>query len=347
MKKAYLVLLIIPFIFFESCKNDFNINAPNENVYVLNCILQPDSSIQYATITKNVYTQNGLPPGSNTITQYIKNASIKIYFDNSVFVMRDTTIQITNSGNLTQVNCYYVKNLTLPSGTVRIEATLPDGKILKSTTQVPQISFSLDWEYFPSVSIFAPRNDVAYDTLEFYKWSWIVDANTKILNLPELEVYYKKYDGGSFVDKKILVPLISDFFSPDSGITFYEEKAIPSYNNSCMASLKIINKTMMEISGNDPYKENYIITKVLHSVIGLDSYLSNYYFADKTYTETFTIKLTQPDFSNIEGGKGLFGALCKYSKPLIVDSVYVKSFGYRVASSSSQLLTQHKLKRKY
>jgi hypothetical protein len=183
---------------------------------------------------------------------------------------------------------------------------------------------------------------MAYDTLESFSWGWAVDANTNILNLPELEIYYKKYDGGTFVDKKILVPLISDFILSDS-----VEKVIPSYNNSCMASLKNINKTMKEISGNDPYKENYVITKVLHSVIGLDSYLSNYYLADNTFTETFTIKLTQPDFSNIKGGKGLFGALCKYSKPLIVDSTYVKSFGYRVDPSSSQLLTQLKLKRKY
>ena len=149
MKKTLLAILIIPFIFFESCKNDFNINAPNENVYVLNCILQPDSTIQYATLTKNIYTQNGTPPVSNNITQYIKNASIKIYYDNLVFVMRDTTIQITDSGNLTQVNCYYVKNLTLPGKVVRIEATTPDGKILKSTIQVPQISLPGELSYFP------------------------------------------------------------------------------------------------------------------------------------------------------------------------------------------------------
>ncbi len=64
MKRAVLILPVILFVLFESCDNDFSINAPFKNVYTLNCILRSDSPIQYAIISKNIYTENGAPPTS-------------------------------------------------------------------------------------------------------------------------------------------------------------------------------------------------------------------------------------------------------------------------------------------
>jgi hypothetical protein len=96
-----------------------------------------------------------------------------------------------------------------------------------------------------------------------------------------------------------------------------------------VTKLEIVNKTMRDISGEDPQKENYIITKVVFSVISLDPELSKYYSAYETYSENFTIKLRQTDFSNIEGGKGIFGLYYKFSLPLVVDKRYIESFGYQ------------------
>lgn len=152
MKKGSWVLLIILSLYFASCKNDFNINAPYEDVYVLNCILRNDTSVQYAVISKNYFTDNGTTPAANSIEQNIKGVNIKIYNNDSVFVMRDTTIQLSVSGNATMVNCYYTKNLIMnPGKVIRIEATVPDGNTVKSTIQVPQISFINFSPDFPQI----------------------------------------------------------------------------------------------------------------------------------------------------------------------------------------------------
>ena len=138
MKRTILILPIILFILFESCNEDFNVNAPFQNVYTLNCILRNDNPIQYAIISKNIYTENGAPPTSSSTAQNIKGANVEIYYDDSVFVMRDTTIQVADSGNTIQVNCYYLKNLVMkPGKIISIKATTPDGQILKSTNQIP------------------------------------------------------------------------------------------------------------------------------------------------------------------------------------------------------------------
>jgi hypothetical protein len=325
MKKALWFLLIILFLFFESCSDDFNINDPNhQEIYVLNCILRNDNSIQYAIISKNEFTESGTPPASNSTYQNIKDLNIKIFYNDSVFVMRDTTIQLTDSGNITRVSCYYAKNLIMkPGKIIRIEASVPDGKKLESTIQVPAISYGSFSSNFPQVF------QSGYQVRPYYSWRWTGSTEdiTSILNLPQLEIYYQKYEGGTYVDKKIFVPLAIYYIYDENGNPI-PVKVELSFFNYCVTTLETVNKTMQEISGDDPNKKNYIINKVLFSVISLDPELSRFYSAYNTYAEDFTIKLRQTDYSNIEGGQGIFGAYYKFSKPLVVDSLYISSFGY-------------------
>ena len=332
MKKTLWVLPIILFIFFESCSDEFNINAPYEDVYVLNCILRNDNSIQYAIISKNTFTENGVAPASDSIDQNIKGADIKIFYNDSVFVMRDTTIELTDAGSITPVNCYYAKDLNIsPGKVIRIEASVPDGKKLESTIQVQQISFAKFSLQFPQVLQPDYQNSYfGYQERPYYNWSWTGDnANiTNILCLPQLEIYYKKYEEGAYVNKKILVPL-AFYYIYDENKNLTPVNVELSFNNSCLTTLETINKTMQEISGDDPNKKKYIINKALFSVISLDPDLSRFYSASNTYSEDFTIKLRQTDYSNIDGGKGIFGAYYKFSELLAINSLYISSFGYQ------------------
>ena len=326
MKKSRLVLLITVFIVFESCNDNFNINAPQEDIYILNCILRNDQSIQYAIISKNIYTENGASPASNISNQNIKDADIEIFYNDSVFIMRDTTIQLSESENVTPISCYYVKNLTISSGrTIRIEASVPGGKKLGSIIQGLQI-------YFSKVSVnFPPKYNPDNENRYYYGWTWRSNSGLaiKVLNLPELEICYKKYEAGNFVDKTILVPL-ANYYVQNKDESF-QPVNIDQLSNiiSCSITSETVDSTMRKISGDDPDKKNYIINKISFRVIGLDPELEKYYFAYKTYEEGFSIKLRQTDYSNINGGKGIFGAYYKFTKSLIIDSSYVTSFGYQ------------------
>ena len=120
-----------------------------------------------------------------------------------------------------------------------------------------------------------------------------------------MEIYYKKYESGKYVDKEVLYPLAFYFIYGENNNLIPVNVGF-SFNNYCTTTLETVNKTMQEISGDDPNKKNYIINKVVFSVIGLSPDLSRYYSAYNTYQEDFTIKLRQTDFSNIEGGKRYF-----------------------------------------
>jgi hypothetical protein len=332
--RKILFLIVISFAFFESCNTDFSINDPDhEDIYILNCILQNDNSIQYAILSKNICTESGGTPVSISKDQCIRGANIKILYNNSVFVMRDTTLQMVTDGKINEVYCYYIKGLIVDPGKVAsIEATASNGKILKSTNQIPDIVFPKNFKLNIS-----PSSGDGFRFYESSSWSWVVNKieNYEVISLPQLELYYKKYEGGTFVDKNILIPLGSIIVSaPDSNFSVTSKfvNVEPSYNYSTMEFFDILNTKMKEISGNDPNKQNYIIEKAAFSIFAIDPILSKYYSQYYSYSQKFSFKLYPPDYSNIKGGKGIFGMFYKFSKPVNIDSMYVHSFGYQYKS---------------
>jgi hypothetical protein len=328
MTKARWVVLIVLFLFLESCNTDFNINAPYQDVYVLNCILRNDTSIQYATISKNYFTENGAAPPSNTIVPNIKGATIQIFSNGSVFVMRDTTVALTDSGKSVQVDCYYLRNLVMkPGGIISIEAALPDGQILKSTKQIPVCY--LDPLTFPA-SYYTVDQKETYVKSPTYSWVFgrVNGVITDVLSFPQFEIDYKSYKGGTYLDRTTLVPLTYGYYVNNSGIALSPDLS-PSLTHTASTSRETVNGTMEDISGSDPYKNNYIITRVFFNIISMDPELTRYYFAHEVWLNSFTVKLRPTDYSNIEGGKGIFGVYYKYSNSLVVDKDYISSFGYQ------------------
>jgi hypothetical protein len=333
MKRAILILPIILFILFESCNEDFNVNAPfNKNVYTLNCILRNDSPIQYAIISKNIYTEKGDLPTLPSTAQNIKGANVEIHYNDSVFVMRDTTIQVADSGNTKQVNCYYLRNLVMKQGKIiSIKATTPDGQILRSTKQIPVCLIAPST--FPQS--YYTNNAMGYVKgyyIKFPFYNWLFRRDNKEINdmfsFPRFEIDYEKYEGGTYINKKTLVPLTYGTIQDAKGIILSPELNF-SYNYSASTSLETVNRTMEEISGSDPYKNNYIITRAFLTITSMDPELSIYYSAYETYLNSFTIKLRPTDYSNIEGGKGIFGIYYIYTSSSAMEKTYINSFGYQ------------------
>ncbi len=251
--------------------------------------------------------------------------------------MRDTTIQLADSGNTIQVYCYYLRNLIMkPGEIISIEADMPDGQILKSTRQIPfcytdPSNFILPQMYY--------TNDQRGTYVKFPAYAWIFGRDnyniTNMLTFPQLEIDYKKNEGGTYVNKKTFVPLTYDVLTTDTnGITlFYNLKF--SFNYNASTSFDTVNRKMQEISGSDPNKHNYIITGAFLNITSMDPELTRYYYAYIVYSNSFTVKLRPTDYSNIQGGKGIFGIYYLYKNSLFMDKDYINSFGYQYDPSSS------------
>lgn len=316
-KNLFLVLITLYSFFIYSCSEEFNVKSPLEDVYVLNCILRSDDSVQYAIITKN-YDVDGLDPFTNTIDPTVHNAKVKIISGANVYMMRDTVLSEVTTRYNQPVYCYYIKNLPLTaSSEVQIEAELTNGVVLRSTSKAPSILFGQFQKYIPQID----AQTISYRVL--FDYSWTFANNIYALCIPQLEIFYQKREGNNLVDKVINVPI---YYDNDSVSTPIYPKA--TFNNNGYMTLDGLNRAMQKISAGDVNKKNYIINKIIFSVKAFDAVLSKYYSAYLAFEEAFTIKLRPTDISNIHGGKGIFGVSVKTGTKLIVDAIYVNSFGY-------------------
>ena len=215
-----------------------------------------------------------------------------------------------------------------PGKIISIKATTPDGQILKSTKQIP--------DFITALSDF-PQTYYTEDGKEYYVkfpgYPWVFKRNNKdindMLSFPRFEIDYRKYEGGTYVNKKTFVPLSYSSFTNDNKVILLSPDLNFSFNYCAYTALKTVNKTMQEISGSDPFKKNYIITGAFLNITSMDPELTRYYYAHQVYSNSFTVKLRPTEYSNIQGGKGIFGIYYIYAYSFAMDKAYINSFGYQ------------------
>lgn len=323
MKKIIIVMLVVASIgSFFSCDDQVNPKTNFKQVYALNCIIKSDTSYQIATISRS-YDVNGYDPMSNTTDPFVAGATVKVFYNDSVFVFRDTSIARANDPRyITPMHFYYSAKLR-PSETkpIKIQAELPDGTVLTSETQ----TYSLNLFYFIDASNTIPTESLSSPNISF-SWNYLSETNLTnqvFYYAPELVIFYAKMVNGARVEMQKKVPM------------YYANDVLPLYPtvqaniNSILFENNAIDKSMNEISEGDPNKQDYIIEKATFRLFVLDKNLAAYYAAQKTFLDEFSVRFNEPDFTNIYGGLGIFGTYNVRQTDLNFKEDYVLSFGYR------------------
>ncbi len=306
----YKKLIIVFFILLVSCKEDVLFVGEYQQKYALFAILKGDSDFQIATVTKSFPVEN-LHDVKEEET-FVDSARVRLWLGDDVFIMKDSSVAGEN--NL-QKTFYYAKNVKLEAQrSAEIEAILPNGKKLRATTKVPkQITFD---------GINNARNlpPLLEDHL-YFGWT---SEETDLIYSPRLVLtYFKKDNSGKLQKFERQLPMQ---LTDDS-----EERQIfprPDFTSEIKFNMNAINKAMREISAGDPDKSSYLIYKVELELVVFDRNLSAYYAASH-FSDEFSIRLDEIDFSNVEGGLGIFGSYMLYNWPVTINVNYIKSFGYR------------------
>ena len=101
-------------------------------------------------------------------------------------------------------------------------------------------------------------------------------------------------------------------------------------NNFQSYSHSAVDFALRHISEGDTNKSNYkIIGGALHIYI-LEENLATYFASSETFKNTYTVKVFETIVSNIEGGKGVFGAYIRKTLPVKISNSYIRSLGYSV-----------------
>src|SRR3989339_1696422 len=124
--KKYLPIILL-FIIFVSCEENFEPFGNLNNKYALNCIIRGDTTFQVATLTRT-YGNDNYNPYSNTVDPNVKGALIRVWNGDSVVIFRDTTFNRQDDSKYqTSYNAYYTNKFQLVGNKLEIEAILPNG----------------------------------------------------------------------------------------------------------------------------------------------------------------------------------------------------------------------------
>ncbi|MGB8316642.1 MAG: hypothetical protein WCE54_00860 [Ignavibacteriaceae bacterium] len=309
MKKylSEILLFFIITISIISCENNFTPVINFKKQYALNCIIRGDTALQYAAILQSFVNEN-----FNKESAFISGAVLKLNYDG-----RDYFFSDTSSGVPDNIRYYYLKNLNLEKGKqLKIEADLPDGTVLKSSTQTPD----------PGILIFEGDKNIPPDNL-----SDVFSINWRLFNYdgeslyykPFLYIEYRKYVNGTMVYMKKEVPVQYNLVN---------EKFIPVYpaismNNSIEYPLDAINKTLKDLQETDSVSNHDILNANFVLWI-FDKNLATYISSTEGFQEDFSLRIEAADFTNVQGGYGIFGSFLKYETNIQFNPYALKLSGY-------------------
>ena len=316
MKKAILLFSLLASFYFLSCDDSFNPYAPFTEDYVLNGIMRGDTSYQVVTLTHS-YQPNSPDPLTYKNDPAIVGAQVELTYDNKVYVLRDSSIVRTDESHFdTPFRFYYTNNLRPDiNKTISIKAVLPNGKILKAETQTPNISndYSFFHEfpnntdlYFPSYT--GPKSNIYWEALGNYIYA------------PDININYQVTGDSEFY--KIALPVS------------FNEKGIPEYAKPTRdASLSFdssaVRKTLDELADKYGGASKLKIINITVDLQVYDEYLSTYYSSLELGLDGFSIRIDNPDYSNVNGGYGIFGCYVKARDIIPFRIGYLEDLGFQ------------------
>lgn len=312
--KIIFSLITISIVALCSCEEDFNPYGDLKNKYVLNCVLNNDTTTQFATLSSS-YLVESTDPTSYTDDPAVTGAEIVISYEDSARVFSEETIDredVSRYPNPAKV--YSTNDLRAQSNIeYRINALLPDGRRLRANTIAPPpVTFEST-----SDTLIPPANK---DWVAVY-WQ-IPHADLYVASV--FKVYYFKNENGIPVRYEKNVP-IKYYREGDEYIPHFPE---PSYNTMIYVEMDAFTRALEEISEGDPNKSNYSILAFVLEIRVYDENLTSYFAAQREVSESFTLKVDESDYTNIEGGYGIFGSYYLQRKAIKFSHEYIESFGY-------------------
>jgi hypothetical protein len=313
-KPVFYILIITCISIFISCEQNVDPKAQFNERYVLNFIIRGDTSYQIATLSHS-YTVAGVDPYENETDPSIQGADIRVWYKNDVFKMRDTSIARQDTSRYkTPTNFYYLKGFKPGNeSSLDIAVELNNGRKLTASTRTPA-KIDID-----SVDLTVPSQNKSNFS---YVWKNTYEG---IYYIYRFRFYYTVSEGSGITWYTKEVPLTY----LKSGKVYVPYFPSISKNTSVIYDNSSLDSALVQISRGDADKSKYEVKRAEFEIIIFDKNLSNYYSVTHGYLDEYSIRIDENDYSNINGGYGIFASYLNQKIAVKFTEKYVRSFGYK------------------
>ncbi len=320
MKKVVLIILMILVV---ACDDDFSPKADFEEEYTVYSVIKGKDSTQ-TVFVQRTYNFGGYNPLDYDENTFIEGAEVYIIYDDSTYRFHETVIDSVDNKRLAIPFIAYESNELYPEMNQLMEliVNLPNGKTITAETRTPKFNYL---HFNQTIEPFIPAPDEVIDI----KWDLVDGDDENQIYLPELKIsYYLTEDDGTNTLKEKAVPL--NYYYRDNGERI-ANFPLPINEGAMQYLQESFDTTMVLIGEGIEDKTRIIIRDAELQLILLDYNLVPYYMSIETFLGGYTILLDQNDYSNINGGRGVFASFfIDKSHSIRIDRQYAARFGYKV-----------------
>lgn len=297
------------------CSEEFNPKGPYEERLVVLCFLTNRTDTVFARVY-TTYNPAEFNPYDQTSDTPVKNATVTLSTDSSFEILRDTTLRRTDTGRFSDsVKAYYTSRFRTEFGkTCLLTASAPSYPNVSASVTVPNLaalsifnSFYLDdpmENQMENVYLVTTLGSIAkgYLARAFLEYDVSISG---VLYTRRLEVPIE-YGSGT-----LLTGLSNPLYPVLRKKSTYGDEASGFNVTSFLGCAKLIRS--MYTSGTVTIKRAvFVLTQV-------EPKLYNYYNIVNSFRDENSIRLDEPDYTNISGGLGVFGAFMEQEISLPLD----------------------------
>ncbi len=293
--RSHIGLVVLLCFVLPACNQPFEPDGPVNSKLVVYSVLNAASTTQYVRVSTTFQT----PPGPE-----IHDASVQMAYNGRTVLFSDTTIVSTDAdGHATPMNVYVAYNQPIsPGSRYLLNVSIPSGlSASASTTSLNPPTFFLK---NPKI-----LNHLANEQLTL---STSFGSFTGAFVMHFYLDFYAFVDGGWELHRAE-VPQSSHFDKNENLVNVYPSLALVQPLASSQKEVKIIFDTLQYSRTRAEAITTYPAAPVvwLRGVFVLtqiDNVLFDYYFVNNGPPDKSSIRLDQPDYTNIPNGLGVFGS---------------------------------------
>lgn len=289
MKKRFFKYLVLFSAFvLQSCNDSFSPVGEFEDGYSMYCILNSAEDVQKVYIFRN-FLPDDLNPENYNQNRTIGNAKVRLSDGSNNFIFTDTTLFVDSLGY--NISYYQINNFSPGNSLLKLTADIPGYKSLTGEIEINAV----DFDFYHRT-----KRDIEYNTFNPYRVRF--DKEISFEFLPVFLINYITIENGDTAKYSKEVPL---YYYNDGGLFLskypdFETRMFVDYETD------VIEQTFKIIASEHKSKNIKIVDADIY-IIQTSYPLNVYYKAAKTARDGFSIKLQEPEISNITNGRGLFG----------------------------------------
>lgn len=318
----HLRLSILALVLLGGCDTSFNPEGAFLDRMVVYGVLTPVNQTHYVRLF-STYDPPGVDPLGNTSSNQITNAVVSLSFDTTTLVLRDTVVARDDPGRYTDsINAFIASPLSVSKGkTYSLTVNSPVYGVLSATTMVPGSPIDVDIDSESRFSLTTPNIGKADISIFINPSSTTEGHAVRIFVEYELPVA----NPGTLFTEEIPLEIThyQNCTSFESQYPRVRRRELRGSRELWMFPLVNYRRALVKIlktheSTTIDFKRVYV------EIVQTDEHLYKYYSVVNGFQDQFSIRVDQPNYTNVQGGLGVFGSFV--SDTVVISSNLAPNF---------------------